>query len=407
MSLVSPLGARVRSVVALLAVGVGVARGQNSPIADAPMHLGPLHVTPALELVQFGIDSNVFNESGDPASDYTFRGGPRVSVELPLSRLLVTASSTIDYLYFHDFTDLRGFHVDLDIRTELRLRRVTLFFEDSSRNTTDRLNLEIDARARRAQNRAEVGLDVQVFPKVAVEVAARKSSIEFARGDLVGDALGRTLNHTTQAARMALHYSLTPLTMLSLIGETRRERFESARNRDNDAWSATTRVEFLPRALMAGEAEVGYRKLQGQAVSLPDFTGVIADVGLSSTLFGATVVHLDAGRDVEHSFEPGEPYYVADRLGVSIVRRLSQRFDVRMRAEHVHLRYRRFRSAAGDRGLSGRVDTVRNYSAGVVRRLGRGTEIGFDIGYWSRRSNQRADVGYDGLQVGLTSAYAF
>ena len=177
MSLVRSLGTRALWVVALLGMGLGGAHAQDEPLADAPMRLGPLFVTPTLELVQLGFDNNVFNESGELASDYTFRGGPRVAVELPLSRLLVTASSTIDYLYFHQFTNLRGFNIDLDTRTELRLRRVTFFLEDSFRNTTDRLNLEIDARARRMQNRTEAGLNVQLFPSCRSRSRRRSRSL--------------------------------------------------------------------------------------------------------------------------------------------------------------------------------------------------------------------------------------
>lgn len=405
--MVRSLGRTALAVVALLGMGAGVARAQENRLADAPMHLGPLYVTPTLELVQFGIDNNVFNENGSPASDYTFRGGPRVVVELPLSRLRVTASSTIDYLYFHRFTNLRGFNLDLDTRAELRLRRVTLFFEDSFRNTTDRANLEIDARARQMQNSTEAGLNVQLFPKLAIEIAARASYVEFAQDDLVTTALARTLNRTTDAMSASVHYALSPLTTLSLTGETRREHFESSGNRDSESWSATTKMAFQPRALISGDAAVGYRKLQGQELSLPAFAGLIADVGLSSTLFGSTVLGVTARRNLEHSFEPFEPYYVADGFGVSIVRRLTRMFDVRMQAERVHHRYRRFQSGTAAGGPSGRVDTVRNYSGGVVRRIGQSIEVGLDLAYWSRRSNQRADVGYEGLQAGLTSTYAF
>ena len=406
----SPLRSRgVRGLwfVALLGAGAGVAHAQENPLADAPMHLGPLYVTPTLELVQLGIDTNVFNESGDPVSDYTFRGGPRVAVELPLSRFLVTASSTVDYLYFQRLTHLRGFNVDFDTRAQLRLRRVTFFFDDSFENTTDRLNLEIDARARHITNSTEAGLNVQLFSKLAVEIAERQSFVEFSRDDLVGARLANTLNQTTSAARAAVHYALTPLTTLSLIGEARQERFESSGTRDTESWSATTKVELQPRALISGEAEVGYRKLQGRDVSLPDFAGLVTAVGLSSTLFGSTMLDVTARRDIEHSFEVFEPYYVAEGAGASIVRRLTRAFDVRMRVQQIHHRYRRFQSLTVVGAQSGRVDTVRNYSAGVVHRFPQGTAVGFDLGYWSRRSNIRTDLDYEGLRAGITSTFAF
>lgn len=407
MSLIRSRGARGLWVVALLAAGSGVAHAQENPIADAPMHLGPLYVTPTLELVQLGIDTNVFNKNGDPVSDYTFRGGPRVAIELPLSRLLLTASSTVDYLYFQRLTQLRGFNVDFATRAELRLRRVTLFLDDSFENTTDRPNLEIDARARHITNTTEVGLNVQLFSKLAVEIAERQSFVGFSRDDLVGARLANALDRTTSATRAAVQYALTPLTTVSLIGEARQERFESSGTRDTESWSATTKVELQPRALISGEAEVGYQKLQGRDVSLPDYAGLVSAVGLSSTLFGSTVLDVTARRHIEHSFEAFEPYYVADGAGVSIVRRLTRAFDVRMQVQQVRHRYRRFQSPTVVGAQSGRVDTVRNYSAGVVHRFPQGTAVGFDLGYWSRQSNLRTDLDYEGLRAGITSTFAF
>lgn len=290
--MVRSLGRTALAVVVLVGMGAGVAHAQENRLADAPMHLGPLYVTPTLKLVQFGIDNNVFNESGGPASDYTFRGGLRVAVELPLSRLRVTASSTIDYLYFHRFTNLRGFNLDLDTHTELRLRRVTFFFEDSFRNTTDRPNLEIDARARHMQNNTEAGLNVQLFPKLAIEIAARMSYIEFAQDDLVATALANTLNRTADATSASVHYALTPLTTLSLTGETRREHFEFSGNRDTESWSATTKMAFQPRALISGDAAVGYRKLQGQELSLPTFAGLIEALAAGTPVIVSDEVNL-------------------------------------------------------------------------------------------------------------------
>ena len=39
---------------------------------DARFRTGPLYTTPTLLLKELGIDSNVFNETGDQKSDFTF-----------------------------------------------------------------------------------------------------------------------------------------------------------------------------------------------------------------------------------------------------------------------------------------------------------------------------------------------
>ncbi len=60
--------------------------GADDPRTQARNHLGPLYLTPALQLRNIGVDTNVFNTSVNPKSDFTFTVGPQADVWLPIGR---------------------------------------------------------------------------------------------------------------------------------------------------------------------------------------------------------------------------------------------------------------------------------------------------------------------------------
>ena len=127
-------------LVGLVPLLVSPALAQDgNPRTEAPMHIGPLYVTPVLNLTRMGVDTNMFNSSGQPQSDFTFTGGPKIDFAVPLRQ----------------FENQRGINFDMALRGEVQLPRLTFFLQDSYLNTRARANSEIDVRARRRENEAE------------------------------------------------------------------------------------------------------------------------------------------------------------------------------------------------------------------------------------------------------------
>ena len=385
------------------------------PRAEAPIHIGPLYITPVLQLTRLGVDTNVFNSSSDPQSDFTVAGGPKIDVAVPLSRFLFTASTVTDFVYYRRFKNQRGLNFDLDLRAEARLGRLTTFFEDAFLNTRERPNFEIDVRARRRENEARAGLSIDIFRKLEVELAVSQGVTEYDGADLIGASLAQTLNRDSLAANGSIRYTLTPLTSVALTGETKIERFAFSPSRDNESWSIVPGVEFHPRAIISGNADVGYRNVRGLDASLPSFAGLVASVDLSYRFLGSTVANFTASRNIDYSLELLDPYYVAEGFGSSVRRRLSKAFDMTVGTQWFANRYRRFGLGPPDSSLADRVDTIRNVSVALHRRLTRDTEIGLELSYWSRRTNRSTALGYDGLiarsydglMVRMTAVYPF
>src|SRR5436305_9848265 len=56
------------------------------PRKDARAHAGGVYFTPTFRLENLGIDSNVFNTTDDPKSDFTATFTPGVQVWMPIQR---------------------------------------------------------------------------------------------------------------------------------------------------------------------------------------------------------------------------------------------------------------------------------------------------------------------------------
>ncbi len=91
------------------------------------------------------------------------------------------------------------------------------------------------------------------------------------------------------------------------VGEGRALRaieFPYSPERDTDTLRVMPGIEFKPRALVVGSAFVGFRRFTPKdPAALPEFTGLVANLGLSYTLLGATTFGVSYARDVNYSFE--------------------------------------------------------------------------------------------------------
>ena len=357
-----------------LALGVSSVLAQSGDArTDAPIHVGPFYITPVFQLSRLGVETNVFNTSGEQSSDFTVAAGPRVDIAVPLRQFVFTAKTMTEFVYFRQFANQRGVNFDMTLRGEVRLPRFSLFVEDSFLDTRQRPNFEIDVRARRKVNDGRVGVSIEVFRKLDVELFASQSTSEYAGDDAAGARLARVLNRDGVAAGGTVEYAVTPLTTVRLSGEARAETFALAPGRDNNSWRIVPGVQFHPRAIISGNAELGYRSLRGTNAALPPFDGLVASVDVSFRLLGSSTVGFTATRDVEFSFQVLEPYFVGTGYGVSFRHQLSALFAVRLSMQRDNYGYRQFLSTESQEAVTAGKSNNRRYSVTLYRRL-RGAE---------------------------------
>jgi hypothetical protein len=378
---------------------------------NARVHVGPLYFTPSIQLKELGVDSNVFNAAGEQVSDFTANVSPRVDLWVPVARraLFSTAVAT-DLVWFREYASERSIDPQVTARGELYFNRLAFFAENAFVNTRQRPNFEIDLRSRHTRNTAIAGAELRLTPKFSVEVAGRRSDTRYdADAFFDGTSLQRTLNRKTQGVQGTIRHRLTPLTTLAVRGESLQDRFEFSPQRDADSWRVMPGVEFKPRALVKGTAYVGYRAFTPVVEgALPEFSGLVADLGLSYTLLGSTTFGVSYRRDLTYSYEEAQPFFVSNSVGASIRRALGRRFDLIVSSDRHVYNYRDLVDpAANTLPLNARIDTTWNYAASLGWRMARDGRIGFGVSYWTRESSTRRFRDYDNLRIGTTATYGF
>jgi hypothetical protein len=402
------------------AQSIGDAEQIDQVRQDARSHLGPFYVTPRIAVREFGVDSNVFNAGGEPESDFTATVTPSADVWVPVARrLLLRTTVGSDLVWYANFNTERSIDPQASGRAELYLRRITLFVEGAYRNTRQRLNYEVDLRARHVEEAAGAGVAVRLTPKFSIETTGRVDDLRF-DGDTAFDgiSLQRTLNQKTTGYGVAVRHRLTPLTTVALRYEQIEDAFAYSPARDSKSFRVMPGIEFKPRALISGSAYVGYREFTPKVDgTLPQFSGLVAQLGLSYTLLGSTTFGVTYSRDLTYSYEELQPFFINNSVGASIRRALGRRFDVLVSADRFEYAYENLliQPAATDDPLAvvpvklpseQRVDTTWNYSGSVGYRIGNG-RIGFGVAYWKRDSRQKAFRAFDNLRFGTTVTYGF
>jgi hypothetical protein len=343
---------------------------------EARVHVGPLYASPTVNLKELGVDTNVFNDSGQQRSDFTFTVVPKADVWVPFARrALLTTTVASELVWYAKYDSERSINPQVAARGEVYLRRFTFFAENSYLNTRQRPNYEIDLRSRHVENDATLGANVQLTPKFALEAAAVRGITRYdADAYFDGTSLQQTLNRDTTGYRIVARHRLTPLTTIAVRYESLEDRFPYSPARDADSVRLMPGVEFKPRALVSGSAYVGYRRFEPLvAQQLPEFGGLVA------------------------------------QLGLSVRRAISRRVDVLFSTDRYLYTYRDLIGRPPSSGLLGRerVDTTWNYTGSIGYRLGRDGRIGFGVSYYDRQSTTMNFRAYNGLRAGTVVSYGF
>jgi hypothetical protein len=399
------------ALLALPAAPLFAQTNDASNIDDArttmPIHAGPFYLKPAFLVKQFGVDTNVFNSAGNEKSDFTATVTPQAEIAIPIARsALLKTTAGLDLVYFATYASERSIDPQLRVRGEAYAHRITFFAEDDYLNTRQRPNYEIDLRSRHLENDLVGGVKVHATPKLWVEVGAMQSETRYdADASFNGTKLQQTLNRTTSGFVGAVRDRLTALTTVGVKFDRLHDAFPYSPERNSDSYRVMPGLEFKPRALISGEAWVGYRSFTpDHPAVLPAFSGLVADVGLSYTLLGSTTFGASYHRDLTYSYEVELPFFIDNSVGVSIRRELGGRFDTILSADRHRYGYRYLLTTPSPDQTS-RSDTTWVYGANVGYRFRHSVRVGVGASYYTRDSNVVTFVQYNGLRYGVTVDY--
>ena len=313
----------------------------TDPFATARLRFGPLALTPGLAVTNVGWDSNVFNDWSDPKDDFTGTVTPQTDLWLRLGPVQVVGHGSLGYVYFAKYVEERSWNTDDSVKVEVPRAHIRPYFGYAYLNIRERPGYEIDQRVRRIENRMFAGIDLPLTRKTTLGAAFKRTKTDYPEKETYNEiSLRFRLNRWTDVYTASARYAVTPLTTLLLDTEYVREKFEFDVFRDSAGFRLLPGVEFKPMALISGSARVGYRQLNFDSPTVPDYTGLVASVNLGYTLLGMTRFSAQVDRDVQFSYEQFRPYYVLTGITATVTHRLTNIWDLQARAGNQQLAYR-------------------------------------------------------------------
>jgi hypothetical protein len=385
----------VLALFALLLVPATVSAQQDEPeqLPPGTIVYGPLTLTPSLVIKDMGLDDNVFNEAVDPKSDFTFTLTPRASVGLRARRVRLTYVSTLDYVYYQSYASERGANLTSEARVEVDLGRFRPYVSLAGANTRNRLNTEVDARARHHDQIYSAGVAVRVRSRTSLLLSGRHGAIEYEPDEAFrGVSLQESFNSQVDGVEGGVGIELTPITTFSVLAQREQQRFDLSPSRDSNSWRVWPTLSFNPTGLLTGTAAVGYRHFDACDPRLPDYSGLVASVTIGATIYGRHQLQSTYLRDVQYSYDPSTPYYVANGGRVTWTTVVIGPVDVRATVGRNLMHYRGGTDDAGS-------DTATIFGGGMGYRFSEHARLGLNAEWIERNSDRSANREYRNRRI--------
>jgi opacity protein-like surface antigen len=375
--------------------------------ADTDGHLqsGPLRLNPRFELLNAGVDWNVFNEAENPKRDFTATLRPSLDAVIRLNVVRFVFQGSLDAVYFHEYEDERALNRSGSIRAELRLNRMVPYAAASGLTARDRPNNEIDLRAERDSNTYGAGAAFLLFSRTAAVVNIQRQRLAYDPGQqFAGEDLATQFNSRRVSYDAGARIALTALTTMSLTGGREEIRFALSPERDSDSTRAGVTLDFDPQAIITGSASVGYRHFDPSDAALQEYRGLVSQVSIRYAYQDRTTLAFRYVRDVDYSVEEAQPYYLLNGGTVTLTQRIGGPIDVQgiLGREARHYRARSGFDQPPDRDT----DTTDTAAAGVGYRFGDASRLGITYEF-TRRDALGTGRSYDRRRLYSALSYGF
>jgi hypothetical protein len=398
----------VAAIAALLVLRPAPTDAQGmSPVADVdpasyPLRLGPLLLSPAINLSQIGVDTNILVEPDDPKEDFVATVAPDVGFYLRPRYLRLTGSVGAGFNYFKTYDEEGYVAGNVRGRADVLLNRIRPYLGAGRTDTRDRPNKEIDARARHVDTEVGGGLGFEISPASLVYGSATRTATRYQAGqEFSGVPLDEAMNRSSDFYDAGIRLALTPLTTLAVFGEVSHDDFDHESSRDSTSQSGLAEFTFAADAIIRGSARLGIRHFNPDDAALESFTGVTAAVAIAWPILDRGLFNLGVLRDVQYSYDQSEGYYVDSTLDLTYTHRILGAVDLQGRTALGRLNY-----GPGDAG-GDRVDGLKILSGGVGYNFPSRSRAGLTL-EWSRRSSdERPDRRYDRTRVFGSWNYTF
>jgi hypothetical protein len=357
----------------------------SAPRESAKAEFGPLALYPTVQLLNAGVDDNVFNDGNAPQRDNTLTVESRVLAVLRLgsNELLFRVGS--NYVWFQELSSERSNNPGYALRFNLSASRFKPFIGAEYNRTSERRGPEIDTRARRTERVALTGLGFDLTPRTALVASIRLDETDYDEGEAFrGVALDEELNRSGRGADAGVRYAITPLTSMTVTAGYEEQIFKQSQLRDLKRYVVGPTFEFSPEAAIRGRASAVFELFRPEDPALAESKGIAYQAAVSWTLYGRTTFDFEAGRHISYSYQDTEPYYLLTDVRLLVSQPLGERLELYGGGNWEHMAYRwRPGSAAGE---SDRVDTAAAIGGGIGIQVGRGFRVRVGVDKMRRRS---------------------
>ena len=371
----------------MLLTGAPAVAQISAPREAAQAEFGPLALYPSVQLLDAGVDENVFNDGSAPQRDYTMTVASKVlaAVRLGTNELLFQAGS--DYVWFQEFTSERSNNAQYAMRFNLSASRFKPFTGAEYVRTRARRSPEIDARARRTDRIALGGVGFDLTPRTALTATIRVEETRYDEGEQFrGVALDEELNRSGRGAEAGVRYAITPLTTIAVMAGYETQTFSQSHLRDLKRYTVGPTFEFSPEAAIRGRVVTAFELFTPEDPALAERKGFAYQAVLNWTLYGRTTFDVGAGRNISYSYQDTEPYYLLTNARLLVSHPLPGRLELYGGGDWEQMAYQWRRDAALAIEGSDRVDTLVAAKGGVGFRIAQGFHMRIGVEKTRRRS---------------------
>ena len=359
----------------------------SAPAEAAHLEFGPVALYPTVQLLDAGIDDNVFNDGVAPHRDYTFTLATKVLAVTRLGTNELLFQAGTDYVWFTEFETERSGNAQYAARFNLSASRFKPFFGAEHIRSNARRSPEIDARARRSDSAVLGGLRYELTPRTSLTASARVDSSIYDDGETFrGVALDQALNHTGRGGEAGVRYALTPLTTLAVTASFEEETFDQAHVRDLKRYTVGPSFEFSPEAVIRGRVVTNFEIFKPEDPTLEERKGFAYQAVVNWLLYERTAFDLGAGRNISYSYQETEPYYLLTNVRLLVSQPVGLGLEIYGGTDWEHMAYKWHQDANPAQGDSDRVDTLVALNGGFGIRLGPNLRMRVGVERTRRRS---------------------
>jgi hypothetical protein len=357
-----------------------------APREATKIEFGTLALYPSLQIVEMGLDDNVFNDPYTPQSDYTLTVSSKA-----LGRLLLGSNELLfqvadDYVWFHEITSERSNNIQYAGRFNMSASRFKPYVGGEYIRTRVRRSPEIDARARRVDRSVLAGVAIELSPRTALTASARLEDVTYDEGEEFHNVqLDDALNRAGRLADAGVRYALTPLTTLFVTAAYEEQKFNESHVRDLKRYTVGPTLEFAPEAAIRGRVVTGFELFKPDDPGLQQQTGLAYLAQVNWSLYGSTTFDLASGRNITYSYQDSEPYYLLTNVKLLITQPLPGWFEFYGGYDWQHMAYR-WKRGFEVPDESDRVDKLTAATAGAGVRIGSRFRMRVGVEKTQRRS---------------------